>query len=87
MPRSSSSASSACRTTASTTATWRPKPSDVGEYEKNLEHMVALAKERQQATGIKLLWGTANLFSTSALHARRRHQSATPTCSPTRRRR
>jgi xylose isomerase len=25
--------------------------------------MVELAKERQQATGIKLLWGTANLFS------------------------
>ena len=25
--------------------------------------MVALAKERQQATGMKLLWGTANLFS------------------------
>jgi xylose isomerase len=25
--------------------------------------MVAMAKERQQATGVKLLWGTANLFS------------------------
>ena len=25
--------------------------------------MVALAKERQQATGMQLLWGTANLFS------------------------
>ena len=24
---------------------------------------MALAKERQQATGVKLLWGTANLFS------------------------
>ncbi len=40
-----------------------PDAEDVGEYEKNLKHMVALAKERQQATGIKLLWGTANLFS------------------------
>ena len=33
------------------------------ESEKNLEHMVGLAKERQKATGIKLLWATANLFS------------------------
>ena len=40
-----------------------PDASDVGEYERNLKHMVALAKEHQQATGVKLLWGTANLFS------------------------
>ena len=40
-----------------------PDSEDVGEYEKNLQRMVALAKERQQATGVKLLWGTANLFS------------------------
>ena len=40
-----------------------PDADDVGEYEKNLRRMVAMAKERQQATGIKLLWGTANLFS------------------------
>ena len=40
-----------------------PDASDVGEYERNLRQMVALAKERQQATGVKLLWGTANLFS------------------------
>ncbi|MEF9979142.1 MAG: xylose isomerase, partial [Thermomonas sp.] len=40
-----------------------PDADDIGEYEKNLRHMVALAKERQQATGVKLLWGTANLFS------------------------
>ena len=40
-----------------------PDADDIGEYEKNLKHMVALAKERQQATGVKLLWGTANLFS------------------------
>ncbi len=40
-----------------------PDADDIGEYERNLRHMVALAKERQQATGIKLLWGTANLFS------------------------
>jgi xylose isomerase len=40
-----------------------PDADDIGEYEKNLKHMVALAKERQQSTGMKLLWGTANLFS------------------------
>ncbi len=40
-----------------------PDSEDIGEYEKNLKHMVALAKERQRATGMKLLWGTANLFS------------------------
>ncbi len=35
----------------------------VAESEKNLQTMVALAKERQDATGMKLLWGTANVFS------------------------
>jgi len=35
----------------------------VSESEKNLQTMVGLAKERQQATGMKLLWGTANVFS------------------------
>jgi len=40
-----------------------PDADDIGTYEKNLKRLVALAKERQQATGVKLLWGTANLFS------------------------
>ncbi|HXS31544.1 MAG TPA: xylose isomerase, partial [Steroidobacteraceae bacterium] len=40
-----------------------PDAEDIGQYEKNLRHMVGLARERQQATGVKLLWGTANLFS------------------------
>ncbi len=40
-----------------------PDADDIGTYEKNLKHLVAMAKERQQATGVKLLWGTANLFS------------------------
>ena len=39
-----------------------PDAEDVGQYEKNLKHLVGLAKERQQATGVKLLWGTAYLF-------------------------
>lgn len=40
-----------------------PEGNTVAESEKNLQTIVALAKERQQATGVKLLWGTANLFS------------------------
>ena len=40
-----------------------PEGDTVAESEKNLQTLVALAKERQQATGMKLLWGTANLFS------------------------
>jgi len=40
-----------------------PDADDIGTYQKNLSHLVGLAKERQQATGMKLLWGTANLFS------------------------
>lgn len=35
----------------------------VQESEKNLQTLVDYAKEKQQASGIKLLWGTANLFS------------------------
>jgi xylose isomerase len=35
----------------------------IAESEKNLAQMVELAKERQAATGMKLLWGTANVFS------------------------
>ena len=40
-----------------------PAGSTVLESEKNLATLVALAKERQLATGVHLLWGTANLFS------------------------
>ncbi|MBR3286311.1 MAG: xylose isomerase [Bacteroidales bacterium] len=32
------------------------------EYEANLKAMVAYLKQKQQETGIKLLWGTANVF-------------------------
>ena len=35
----------------------------VAESEKNMQIVVELAKERQKATGMKLLWGTANVFS------------------------
>ncbi len=32
------------------------------EYEKNLAAIVDYAKEKQNASGVKLLWGTANVF-------------------------
>ncbi len=34
----------------------------IAEYEANLKAIVEYAKEKQTATGIKLLWGTANVF-------------------------
>ena len=34
----------------------------VEEYEKNLKEVVAYLKQKQAETGIKLLWGTANVF-------------------------
>ena len=38
----------------------------IDEYEANLKAIVAYAKQKQSETGIKLMWGTANVFS----HAR-----------------
>lgn len=40
-----------------------PEGDNLIESEKNLSTMVSLAKQNQEATGVKLLWGTANLFS------------------------
>ena len=40
-----------------------PEGASIAESEKNLDVMVRAAKERMEATGIQLLWGTANLFS------------------------
>ncbi len=39
-----------------------PEGDSVAASEANLQTMVALAHERQVETGMKLLWGTANLF-------------------------
>jgi len=39
-----------------------PEGASVAESESNLALMVSEAAERQRATGMKLLWGTANLF-------------------------
>jgi xylose isomerase len=40
-----------------------PEGESVAESEANLQEMVGLARERQEASGVKLLWGTANVFS------------------------
>ncbi|MDR2473853.1 MAG: xylose isomerase, partial [Tannerella sp.] len=37
--------------------------SSIEEYEANMKAIVAYAKQKQSETGIKLLWGTANVFS------------------------
>ena len=51
-----------------------PEGATLAETNKNLDAVVKVLKEEQQRTGIKLLWGTANLFSNRALHARRGDQ-------------
>ena len=61
--RSSSSRSSACRTTASTTATSHPKARSFAESHDNLDALADDALGYQERTGVKLLWGTANLFT------------------------
>ncbi len=40
-----------------------PEGGSLAETNRNLDKLVAHAKELQRATGVKLLWGTANLFS------------------------
>jgi xylose isomerase len=40
-----------------------PEGRSLAESNRNLDKIVAHAKQLQKATGVKLLWGTANLFS------------------------
>jgi xylose isomerase len=40
-----------------------PEGNTLAESNKNLDEIAKVLKEQQQKTGIKLLWGTANLFS------------------------
>ena len=40
-----------------------PEGASLAETNKNLDAVVKVIKEEMQRTGIKLLWGTANLFS------------------------
>ena len=51
----------------------------IEEYEANLKEIVAYAKQKQAETGIKLLWGTANVFG----HARYMNGAATNPYFPT----
>ncbi|RYG05021.1 MAG: xylose isomerase [Chitinophagaceae bacterium] len=37
--------------------------SNIAEYEKRMSNTVSYLKEKQSASGVKLLWGTANVFS------------------------
>jgi xylose isomerase len=41
----------------------RPEGTSFAESRKNLEAIVDIFAEKQKKTGVKLLWGTANLFS------------------------
>lgn len=50
-----------------------PEGKTLRETNKNLDAVVKVLKEEQERTGIKLLWGTANLFS----HPRYVHGAAT----------
>ncbi len=50
-----------------------PEGATLVESHANLDAVVKVLKEEQQRTGIKLLWGTANLFS----HPRYMHGAAT----------
>ena len=40
-----------------------PEGSSLSEYETNLQKVTVMLKERQDASGIRLLWNTANAFS------------------------
>ena len=40
----------------------------VFEIEKRLEKIVPVMKKMQEQTGVKLLWGTANLFSNPEIY-------------------
>src|SRR5881394_661658 len=53
-----------------------PEGKSLAESNKNLDAVVKVLKEEQERTGIKLLWGTANLFS----NPRYMHGAAT-TCN------
>lgn len=53
-----------------------PEGETLAESHQNFDAVVKVLKEEQQRTGIKLLWGTANLFS----HPRYMHGAAT-TCN------
>ena len=54
-----------------------PEGTTLAESENNLDSCVLRLKQKQKETGVKLLWGTSNLFS----HPRFMHGAAT-SCNP-----
>ena len=40
-----------------------PETGNLAESNKQLDHMIKLAKKMQNDTGVKLIWGTCNLYS------------------------
>lgn len=50
-----------------------PEGNTFAETQKNFEMIIDMAKDLQQSSGVKLLWGTANLFS----HPRYAHGAGT----------
>ena len=50
-----------------------PEGTDLAESNRNFDAVAAVLKEQQQRSGVRLLWGTANLFS----HPRYMHGAAT----------
>ena len=40
-----------------------PEGNSIAEYESNMHTMVEYARQKQSDSGVKLLWGTANVFS------------------------
>lgn len=50
-----------------------PEAATLAEYQKNLDEIVGLIEAEMKRTGIKLLWGTSNMFS----HPRFVHGAAT----------
>ena len=52
-----------CRSTASTTYDIAPEGDTFAESRQTVETMVEYAEQKWRETGVKLLWGTANLFS------------------------
>ncbi len=51
------------RSTRSTIGTSPPQGKTLRESHANLDEVVKVFKDEQERTGVKLLWGTANLFS------------------------
>ena len=63
-----------------------PEGASFAEFRSNLDALADDAAGYQERTGVRLLWGTANLFTHPRYQAARR-PTPTPRCSPTPRRR